>query len=358
MKWIMKRLIPIEVRNRIKKWFACLEIIFLNIFSSANWLSSKYYGFISNSFGNEHRAVIAGRLNYSSSITQSDQNNYGFRRNIHRLEKGMLYRQSREVYGLQYIEHTVKQFEDLCKLGPKGLIDPYEISWARSILERYFEVAGNHPIIQRSLEKYKTIEIPKDIDRTRVPYFRSATPRHDVDYESLYALALTRRSVRWYLDKPVPHSKIDKAVKLAALSPSACNRQPFKFLFFEDYDRIQEISSLAGGASGFRHNIPLLLVIVGSLRAFKEEKDRHLIYIDGSMAAMSFMFALETLDLSSCCLNWPDISSQERKIAATLDLDTDQRIVLLMAIGYADPEGLIAYSQKKSLEAMRSINPS
>ena len=81
-----------------------------------------------------------------------------------------------------------------------------------------------------------------------------------------------------------------------------------------------------------------------------------MIYIDGALAAMSFVLALETLGLSSCMINWPDVEQQERKLARLLHLEPDERPVMQIAIGYPDPLGLVPYSGKKSLERIRRYN--
>jgi nitroreductase len=69
---------------------------------------------------------------------------------------------------------------------------------------------------------------------------------------------------------------------------------------------------------------------------------------------MQFMLALETLGLASCSINWPDMEARERKAAALLQLAPYERIVMLMAVGYPDPAGLVPHSEKKSVEEMLS----
>ena len=71
---------------------------------------------------------------------------------------------------------------------------------------------------------------------------------------------------------------------------------------------------------------------------------------------MAFMLALETVGLASCAINWPDFEPLERKMQRTLGLELHERPIMLIAIGYADPNGLVAYSQKKELGSFRSYN--
>ena len=72
------------------------------------------------------------------------------------------------------------------------------------------------------------------------------------------------------------------------------------------------------------------------------------VYIDASLAAMQLMLALETLGLSSCPVNWPDIESFEVKMEKKLGLTKNLRPIILLPVGYADLTGLIPSSSKKS----------
>ena len=68
------------------------------------------------------------------------------------------------------------------------------------------------------------------------------------------------------------------------------------------------------------------------------------------------MLALETLSLGSCPINWPDIEELEVKMDKVLKLEKHQRAVMCMAVGYPDPSGKVAYSEKKNLNTIRKYN--
>ena len=90
--------------------------------------------------------------------------------------------------------------------------------------------------------------------------------------------------------------------------------------------------------------------------AYFDERDRHVIYIDASLANMSLILALETLGLSSCCVNWPDIEHLEKRMDKVLSLEKHQRPIMCLAIGYPDPDGEVAYSEKRDIELIRKYN--
>ena len=126
---------------------------------------------------------------------------------------------------------------------------------------------------------------------------------------------------------------------------------------FDTPERVHEIASAPGGAAGFVENFSVIVAVVGRLDAFFSDRDRHLIYIDGSLAAMSFMMALETLGLASCAINTPGTESAEEQLVKVLGLARHERPVMLIALGYPDRTGMVPRSQKKPLSQLRTFEP-
>jgi nitroreductase len=71
---------------------------------------------------------------------------------------------------------------------------------------------------------------------------------------------------------------------------------------------------------------------------------------------MSFLYALETLGLSSVTINCPDFGIIENRFKKKLNLKLYERPILMIGVGYAKSEGRIPYSTKKSLDLLRSYN--
>ena len=110
------------------------------------------------------------------------------------------------------------------------------------------------------------------------------------------------------------------------------------------------------GTTGFSNGYPCIAIVIGRLRAYPEPRDRHVIYIDASLATMSFLFALETQGIASCCINWPEVHELEVEMIKLLRLEVDERPVMLIALGYPDPTARVPYSQKRPLPEWRSFN--
>ena len=326
----------------------------------SNMNARIYYALFSRSFIREQYACLYGKLKYKENLEtpRSDQR-YLLRRNIHRLEKGLLMIPRREIFALDYIEETVNAY---ILHTPHAQISSTsadeELLWAHDVLAEYFQVISYHPIIAKIEKNFRrTAPLNGTGDSKKsLPYTRQLNQIPAVTYENFIELSKQRRSVRWYLQKKVPRTLIDQAVTAATHAPSACNRQPFVFYIFDEQELVSKLARLPMGTSGYDHNIPVIVVVVGRLRAYFDDRDRHLIYIDGALAAMSFMLALETLGLSSCPINWPDMEEREQRAAELLALAPDERPIMLISVGYPDPEGKVAFSAKKPLQLLRRYN--
>ena len=84
-----------------------IEFSILKLISKSPFLCSVYYIF-NNSFRKEHHSVVNGRL---SAYKESQGALYQLRRDIHRIEKGLLMKPFRNIFAMAYIEDTIKSFE-------------------------------------------------------------------------------------------------------------------------------------------------------------------------------------------------------------------------------------------------------
>jgi nitroreductase len=282
------------------------------------------------------------------------------RRNIHRIEKGLIMRPRRDLFAAGYVGETVDIYVKLLRHGSAqpGGKNP-ELAWARDVLREYFDVTahvGQTAEARRIFEATECGGMPRAPEL--IPYRRELALRPTVAFEDFLMLCRRRRSVRWFENRSVPRELLDNAMLAALEAPTACNRQPFTFRLFDDPVLVAQLAQVPIGTAGFEHNFPVFGVIVGELANYTDERDRHLIYIDGALAAMSFCLAAETQGLATCLINWPDIAEREHRMAQLLGLRRDQRVVMCLAAGFPDPEGLVPRSTKKPIDLVRSYNSS
>ena len=330
-----------------------LKILYKKLLYSSRGVQLLHALLFSAGFRREIWSVLSGIRAHRTSEDSFSGLVYKLRRNIHRLEKGLIMDPLRDVFALGYIEETVEAY---IQISESTCSDSSQMRWFQDVLQEYFSVTGSHAIIDACRERFDGAIRSEQSNKKSVPLPRSSYSKSEISYDEFYSLCRQRRSVRWYQDQKVPRELIDRAISSAAQSPSACNRQPFEFGVFDDPVKVQKIAGIPMGTVGFTHQFPVIIVLVGKLNAYEFDRDRHLIYIDGSLAAMTFMLALETLGLSSCPINWAGVEKTELQMDAALGLEAYERPVMLISVGYAKQSGKIPFSHKKELGKIRSYN--
>ncbi|WP_454043153.1 nitroreductase family protein [Cellulosimicrobium sp. Marseille-Q8652] len=332
----------------------------LQVFGSNRVTATLYSVPGLGTFNREQYGILAGRRAYYRNLSRARRSHVELRRNVHRLEKGILMEPRRDVFARDYVEETVAFYAQAVqgRAGGTG-IDDVELQWAHAVLSEYFSIVRHgEPAIDRARQVFEAQPVPEDVvvDRPLFPYPHADIKRSDVSYDDLLALANQRRSVRWFEDRPVPRELVDKALLVGREAPTACNRLPYEFLVFDDPEAVQKVASIPFGAGGYGHQIPTVIVVKGRFDSYFSPRDRHVPYVDASLAAMGFMLALETLGLASSVINWPDFEPLEMKMQKVLGLEPYERVVFLIAVGFPRSDALVASSPKKSLDVMRSFN--
>ena len=147
-----------------------------------------------------------------------------------------------------------------------------------------------------------------------------------------------RRSVRAYANTPIPPDVLDRCKQALRFAPSACNYQPWRFIFVTDLERRRALAELAGDQLWIAE-APVLVVACGL-----PEKAYTGIGGHGNSAEIDVAIALDHLSLvavseglGTCWIGAFD----ERKAKRFLDVPEEARIVMLMPLGYpASPESI------------------
>lgn len=350
------------IRDRGLGWFLAhlisetsLGVRFKNVISRSTLLTALYF-YVRRTFKHEQQAILRGHKKYYQNERQQEEPKHRIIRHTHMLEKGISMRDRREVFGVEVANDLVDNVIQRWDQKENGNSDD-QLRWSIDVLNEYFQVVASDPMLSHSRKRFNEFIKSNDIEiGDRTPKPRHSLESHPVNYEQLLDLAQQRSSTRWFQEKEVDREKIDEAIRIAAESPSACNRQSFEYRVYDDPNVLDDILQPPLGITGYKENIPCLVVLVGKQRAYFRESEKNVPFIDASLSAMAFQFALETLDLASCTINWPAVYSEHKRMDQIIGLDEDEVVITLMAVGYPDPDGKVPYSHKKSLDDLRSYN--
>jgi nitroreductase len=279
-----------------------------------------------------------------------DGNIYNFRRNTHILEKALVNSRLKPTFGEQYVASLVPQLRTAIA---SDTLDANTRDWAIAVLNRYFAVCQFTPKIKAAHDIFVGLRLD-NANPHLIPYPAQARPPLTVTYEALLSLAKRRRSIRVFLEKEVPVGEVRRAMAVAVESPSACNRQAFRFLLYTEEKYIKQIVEIPMGGKTLK--LPALIVIVGRYSGYHNEREIYCPIDDAMLSAMAFQFALETVGLSSVCINWPTLREKDEAIREIVELEEDEFVIMLLGLGYADPAGKIPYSAKRNVDEMLLVN--
>jgi nitroreductase len=159
---------------------------------------------------------------------------------------------------------------------------------------------------------------------------------------------LSHRSIRSYLDAPIPAETLELIIAAAQSAPTTSNLQAWSVIAVENRDRKARLSALAANQ---RHiaDAPLLLAFVADLarlRSISADRDHPgigLDYIeafiiaiaDASFAAQNTLVAAESLGLGCCYIG--ALRNNPAAVADELGVPHEAMVVFGMTIGYPDP---------------------
>lgn len=346
LKQFIKKILPISFIWFIVSKKESFRIIKIKI-TKSNRLFIAIDLALSKNYYREHKSFLEGAYEYENSIKNNTLNVSFLRRNIHRIEKGMLMKPRRDEFALRFILETVNSFSVLDK---KELLNVSEYNWAFEVLTEYFKlVKSNHINYKKAYEIFNKVKpyAVQNGQQKKIPFI-IGNNKSNLTYEDFLQLNQSRKSVRWFKEKIVPKVIIDKALEIASLTPSSCNRLPYRYIISnQNFELTRKIGAIPAGTVGWSHKIPGIAVLVGKQSTFTDIANRHSIYVDSSLSVMPFVLALESLGVSTCLINWADIPSRENRMNKILSLGKDEKVILSIAFGYAEESEKVAFSQRK-----------
>ena len=295
-------------------------------------------------------SVLIGSKVHETRNENLEANDAFLRRAIHRIEKGLIIPENKRNFALDYIYKT-------CEILPFTYenLDMKSRKWVIDVLEKYFNTVDNEIEIVKKAKKLFIDFIEESYGRDKngplsLPFEYNRLKESSIEFNDLLELSKRRHSVRYFKNLKVDKKLIEKAISVGLQSPSACNRQPFELIVVQDEDIIRKVVDLPMGMKTYKDNVKNIAVLVGDLSCYSNERDRHVIYIDGGLFAMSFVYGLEVQGISSCIINWPDIEVLENSFYKEFDLPKYKRCICFIAFGYAKDDGLVPFSEKKAVE--------
>lgn len=180
------------------------------------------------------------------------------------------------------------------------------------------------------------------------------------DLKSFLDLVRKRRSCRDYSEAPVSDEMINNCLEAARLAPSACNKQPWRFIIVRDCELRRKLCTdglLPGISMPWAQKAPVIAVlcaetsiITHTLAPMISKVQYHL--IDIGIAGEHFVLAAESQGLGTCWIGW----FNEKQVRKILKLSSSFQILSLISLGYPEnPSKTPEETKRMKLEEISRI---
>ena len=157
----------------------------------------------------------------------------------------------------------------------------------------------------------------------------SQQPQKDV-----FTIIHQRKSVRQYVDLPVPEEKIDTMLRSAMAAPTARNIQPWQFYVITNRETLNQLADELPYAK-MLSQAPLAIVVAGDTQKGNPNEEQFFNWaLDCSAATQNLLLAAEALGLGAL---WTGVYPYKARIAAVskaLDLSPHIIPLNIIPIGY------------------------
>jgi nitroreductase len=132
----------------------------------------------------------------------------------------------------------------------------------------------------------------------------------------------SRRSIRSFMETPIPPDVLSSLLEAARWAPSGGNNQPWAFVVVQEPANIRKVKMFSPGLGGD----PVALFIVCS----DQSVEASTAIMDVSMATQNVMLAAEEVGLGSCCVR----SLNQKALQLLLSLPSHMVPELTISLGY------------------------
>lgn len=246
-------------------------------------------------------------------------------RDYHRIEKGLALSKPKRPFGAD----VLRRLDSLLPMAEARAPDAAYVMAARSARSALLDWNSSG-----------------SVDGAVAPAGGDAAPSFDVA-----AFFSSRHSVRDFGSDPVDDGLLQQAIGMAGLSPSVCNRQPWRVRLYRD-DKAREILHYQNGNAGFRGSVPVVALITVDLGHFAASNERNQAWIEGGIFASSLMWALHGHGLATCMLNLSITTAKADDLRRGADMSASEVPIMMMAIGHARSGHRITRSPRRAVDQL------
>lgn len=275
-------------------------------------------------------------------------------RYLHIIEKGLSLEKPRLGFGIAKIE---KMFDYINEYLALNTGDNFCVLMARDAVREYLAFHEKNGYCDENIKKIN--EMLSNLnsrlnseDNGEIYGGTLVLKSSDRDYSvtDIEKMFRARHSVRDFSGEKVSEEDIEKAVELAKLCPSACNRQCTRVYSVDAKEYLKGINSNLQGIGGFADAADKFLIVTAKTSAY-ELNEKYQYVVSAGMFAGYLTLALQTYNIAACTVQrsllWDDAWDNYAKEKG---IPGDEQVVVMIAIGNFKEETIVPVSKRFPLE--------
>lgn len=298
---------------------------------------------------------ITSKFNASCKTNDDiEKMQYTLLRENHTIEKGLSMRSPKKGFGQEKVKRLLEKLN--LYVNKYGELDIDFLAYPLATLQHYIDYTKSKGIKIDEIENEFNNLLKKS--KLAIPNYAGVVliSKDQILNEcnkSFESLLFSRHSIRYFSNAPVQNELIEKALKLAQRTPSACNRQGWKTHIFQGEKSI-ELIKWQGGSRGFENEIKYSILVTANLKAFLYY-EIHQAYIDGGLYAMNLINALHSLGLGTIPLSC-GFTHRKLKQLSNFNIPKNEVPIVIIGIGNLLDNFNVAVSSRKKISETNSFH--
>ncbi len=158
----------------------------------------------------------------------------------------------------------------------------------------------------------------------------------------VFTIFKKRRSIRVYINRPVPNEAIERIIDSARFAATARNVQPWHFIAITNKVTLKKLASLADNGVFIADAAACIAVFCEDTKYYLE---------DGCAATQNIILAATALGIGSCWVAG-DKKPYCAKVSELLNAPNSYKLVSLVALGYPESVDVFKEAEKKPLDKL------
>ncbi|MGK7939756.1 MAG: nitroreductase family protein [Crocosphaera sp.] len=271
-------------------------------------------------------------------------------KDYHRIEKGLALKEPRLGFGEKTVENLIAGVTKYQEIYGSDELVQISINTLLAYCEfhqhKNYEISPIYEMIM-ALKNKITQEKKTTEGGTKLIKKEEIWNNAKQDMKTFFA---SRHSIRNFSDEDVDLELIKQAVAMAQKTPSVCNRQSSKVYVFSKEEEKQKVLSYQNGNRGFGEQASKVLIVTSELQNFTSVGERNQCWIDGGMYAMSLVYALHSLGIGTCCLNWSVEHHVDQQLRKAAEISDSEAVIMMIAVGHLPDQLKVAQSPRKKVK--------